>query len=127
MIKSYGKFIEFDKNYNLDSISLDAKLTLARHTVFVNMNMDFIYDYSSEDAFIIFDIWNNKRIKIIHRLENDYYHNFMDNDINLEDESLLKIAQHKSSLVYAGNFQLTKNLSYYSHDKSNITLEGKSK
>ena len=127
MIKSYGKFIEFDKNYNLDSISLDGKLTLARHTVFVNMNMDFIYDYSIEDSFILFDIWNNKRIKITHRLESDYYHNFMDNDINLEDETLLKISQHNSSLAYGSKFQLIKKLSYYSHDKSNISLGRKSK
>jgi hypothetical protein len=122
MIKAFGKLLEFNKDYNLDQISLETKLILARHTAFVNMNMDFIYDYSIKDALNIFNVWNNKRIKIIHRLENDYYHNFIDNDINLEDKTLLKIAQHKSSLVHAGQFQYPKKLSLCSNFKYNFSL-----
>ena len=122
MIKACGKLFEFNKDYNLDQISLETKIILTRHTAFVNMNMDFIYDYSIKDALNMFNVWNNKRIKIIHRLEDEYYHNFIDNDINLEDKTLLKIAQRKSSLAHAGQFQHPRKLSLCSNFKSNLSL-----
>lgn len=123
MIKVNG-IHRYVANNGLDELSNtidDAYLEYFQKNI--SINSDYITEgFSFEDALYKLGVWLNKRIKIKHMLDDDnHYCNYLDNDINLEDESTMK-RRGKYSLAILGRCQYPRNLSRLSTKVYRFTL-----
>lgn len=78
------------KNISLNRLS-ECKLSYAGHIKVIHLNTDWVNDFFTiEEALDKLNIWINKKIKIKHMFDDDgKFCNCMDNDINMDDESLM--------------------------------------
>lgn len=79
-----------NKNISLNRLS-KCGLSYAEHIKVIHLNTGWLNDYfTMEEALNELNIWINKKIKVKHMLDDDNnFCNYMDNDINMDDESFV--------------------------------------